>query len=72
MVEWHEAFRNDAHAADNRHEVCVACPTWNYVKVKVIKVFPDLAGARILWTKEGREIQRGDKASTFVATASGG
>jgi chromosome segregation ATPase len=41
-------------------------------KVKVIKVFPDLAGARILWTKEGREIQRGDKASTFVATASGG
>lgn len=33
-------------------------------KVQVIKVYPDLAGARILFTKEGAEIQRGDKAST--------
>ena len=36
MVEWHEAFRNDAHAADNCHEVRVAYPAWDYVKVKVI------------------------------------
>jgi hypothetical protein len=41
-------------------------------KVKVIKVYPELAGARILWTREGREIQRGDKASTFISAASGG
>jgi chromosome segregation ATPase len=33
-------------------------------KVQVIKVYPDLAGARILYTKEGTEIQPGDNAST--------
>jgi hypothetical protein len=36
-------------------------------KVKVIRVYPDLAGATILFTKDGEEIQRGDKASTPTA-----
>jgi predicted RND superfamily exporter protein len=35
-------------------------------KVKVTKVYPDLAGARILWTKDDAEVQRGDKASTLI------
>jgi uncharacterized protein YoxC len=35
-------------------------------KVKVIKVYPDLAGASILFTKDGEAIQRGDKASTAI------
>ncbi|MBI4604827.1 MAG: hypothetical protein HY721_22930 [Planctomycetes bacterium] len=35
-------------------------------KVKVHKVFPDLSGAQILFTKDGAEIQRGDKASTNI------
>jgi len=33
-------------------------------KVKVIKVFPDVCGAEILFTKDGEDIQRGDKATT--------
>lgn len=33
-------------------------------KVQVIKVYPNLAGARIIAMKDGLEIQRGDKAST--------
>jgi hypothetical protein len=35
-------------------------------KVKVIKVFPDLAGAQVLFTKDGEEIQQGDRASTNI------
>lgn len=35
-------------------------------KVKVIKVFPDLSGAQIIFTKDGEEIQKGDKASTSI------
>ena len=33
-------------------------------KVQVIKVYPNLSGARITVLKEGAQIQRGDKAST--------
>ncbi len=32
--------------------------------VKVIKVYPDLCGAEVVLTKDGAEIQKGDKAST--------
>lgn len=35
-------------------------------KVKVLKVFPDLSGAEVLYTKEGEEIQQGDKATTSI------
>ena len=35
-------------------------------KVRVIKVYPNLSGARIEWTKEGEEIQSGDQASTRI------
>jgi len=34
--------------------------------VKVIRLYPNLSGARILWLKEGQEIRIGDKASTGV------
>jgi hypothetical protein len=33
-------------------------------KVEVIRVYPALSGARILFTKDGQQIQRGDKAFT--------
>ncbi len=33
-------------------------------KVKVIKVYDELSGARILYTQEGETIQQGDKAAT--------
>lgn len=33
-------------------------------RVKVIKLFPDLAGAEIQYTKDGTAIQQGDKASS--------
>ena len=35
-------------------------------KVQVIKVYPNLSGAKILFTKDDAEIQRGDEASTRV------
>src|SRR5438093_6147569 len=35
-------------------------------KVQVIKVYPDLAGARVLFTKDGAETQQGDMASTTL------
>ena len=36
LVEWREAFGDDAHAADDRHEVRVAAPAWNDVDVNVV------------------------------------
>lgn len=35
-------------------------------KVEVFEVYPDLAGARILFTKEGATVRQGDKASTAL------
>lgn len=35
-------------------------------KVKVIKVYDELSGARILYTQEGEAIQQGDKAATHL------
>jgi hypothetical protein len=35
-------------------------------KVEVIKVYPDLSGARIMFTKEGEEVRQGDKAFTVA------
>jgi len=37
-------------------------------KVQVIKVYPNLAGARIVVLKDGAQIQRGDKASTRLGS----
>ena len=33
-------------------------------KLEVIKVYPDLAGARIVWTADGQDVRRGDKVFT--------
>ena len=33
-------------------------------KVKVIRVYPNLSGAKVLWVREGLPIQRGDTATT--------
>lgn len=35
-------------------------------KVEVIEVYPDLSGARILYTKDGASIEQGDSASTSL------
>jgi len=35
-------------------------------KVQVIKVYPDLSGARILFAKDGMEIEQGDSATTSL------
>jgi hypothetical protein len=35
-------------------------------KVKVIKLFPDLSGAEVLFVKEGAEIWPGDEAATKI------
>lgn len=35
-------------------------------KVEVFQVYPDLAGARILFTKDGSEVEQGDRASTAI------
>ena len=32
--------------------------------VRIIKVFPELAGARIVWSKKEQEVRRGESAST--------
>jgi hypothetical protein len=39
-------------------------------KVKVIKVYPNLSGARILFTKDGATLQPGDKATTRIGLIS--
>jgi len=33
-------------------------------KLEVIKVYPDLAGARIVWTADGQDVRQGDKVFT--------
>jgi len=35
-------------------------------KVRVIRVYPDLAGAEVIYTKEKAEMQAGDRASTSL------
>ena len=35
-------------------------------KVEVFEVYPDLSGARILFTKEGSMVEQGDSASTAL------